>query len=96
MLSLNFVTAHIHTFSGDDIGYEEVTTFLLQRTLEHEKTVSDLRLNKRPQNAALKKGSETLECTQALRKQNKAEYISIKLSIWMYPMGKGKPQQVRL
>ncbi|KAF8487772.1 hypothetical protein JB92DRAFT_3130472 [Gautieria morchelliformis] len=66
-------------------GCDDVMNHILKRTAKHEGSASDHRLNRRSQNPSLKKGSEILKKTQALRKLSKMDSIGIKLTIWYYP-----------
>ncbi|KAF8498934.1 kinase-like domain-containing protein [Gautieria morchelliformis] len=81
-------------------GCDDVMNHILKRTAEHEGSASDHRLNRRSQNPSLKKGSEILKKTQALRKLSKMDSIGIKLTIWYYPAvrskGGCKPRQIQI
>ncbi|KAF8522040.1 hypothetical protein JB92DRAFT_2827696 [Gautieria morchelliformis] len=81
-------------------GCDDVMNHILKRTAEHEGSASDHHLNRRSQNPSLKKGSEILKKTQALRKLSKMDSIGIKLTIWYYPAvrskGGCKPRQIQI
>ncbi|KAF8488989.1 hypothetical protein JB92DRAFT_3100950 [Gautieria morchelliformis] len=61
-------------------GCDDVMNYILKPTAKHEGSASDHHLNRQSQNPSLKKGSEILKKTQALRKLSKMEQFGI---IWL-------------
>ncbi|KAF8482337.1 hypothetical protein JB92DRAFT_3132383 [Gautieria morchelliformis] len=68
----------------------------------HEASASEHRLNKlkRPLNVNLKKAGEILKKNEALKRYNKTDSLSIRLTFWCYSLrrkqGNGKPPQIQI
>lgn len=83
---------HQNTISGlENVGYE-----ILTRSLEFQDRASEHRLNQPPhrQSPALQAATATKEKLVALKKQNKADTITVEMSLFIFPANGTKAKKV--
>ncbi|KAF8495824.1 hypothetical protein JB92DRAFT_3146908 [Gautieria morchelliformis] len=79
-----------------------VSEYLAYKSSIHEASASEHRLNKvkRPLNVNLKKAGKILKKNEALKRYNKTDSVSIRLTFWCYSLGRkqgnGKPRQIQI